>query len=316
MKKTEKEHAEWLKERLANETLLEELRKIQIAEYKRDKLARKKNFRRRNTERMRKKISAMDMAKLEELISLEHRRAEHHAYVTNPRVKDNEFGAHLIKELLRERMLKSPDFKMTDKKYQKFAQLNNSFMETYKLAKAEAKAIEKTLKESKQNNPANPLLKTVNEPWFRINIIIKPVFFHWDKLYNRRTDYEWLQKNKELENKYKLYEALEWAFERYDLWEFEGDQDHSFIFEHNENEKEWDDKDPDGNLGPTNWAFEWIPHDSKYYWKNRFCYVMHRLGAHTNIFTLDDILEIKRLEVSFKIEFGEIPVKHNSSEAT
>jgi len=29
---------------------------------------------------------------------------------------------------------------------------------------------------------------------------------------------------------------------------------------------------------------------------------MHRLGAHTNIFTLDDILEIKYLDVEFQID--------------
>ncbi|MCL2283487.1 MAG: hypothetical protein FWC26_09245 [Fibromonadales bacterium] len=299
MTEAEKQHAQWLKEYEANLTLLEELRKIQIAEYKRDKnydweKAIKKNRWPWETKgRIKEKVSAMGMAKLEELISLEYNKAYHHATVKNPCIDDDEFGTHLIYRLLWERKHKNPhpyDFKMTDKKYKKFIQINNAFMETYKLAKAEAKAIETTLKKCGKSN-------------FRIDIILKPVFFYWDKLYDRRRDSEWLRKNKDLEIKYNLYEALEWAFERYCLWQLECDQRGSFCFEHDD-KNEWWEKDPDGNLGPTNWACEWISRDTKYYWMHRFCYVMHILGVHTDIMSLDDILEIKYLDVEFKINMG------------
>ena len=90
------------------------------------------------------------------------------------------------------------------------------------------------------------------------------------------------------------------------MWDFEARQNSPSYFEHKTNEQDpyWD-KDPNGNLGPENGAFEWIPPDSKYYWQNRLCYAMHCLATHTFL-TKKDILEIKRLEVEFRINFGEM----------
>ena len=270
----------------ANEVILEELRKIHDAQYK-------DNYDWNNNE-LSEKVSAMDMTKLEALIRQEQSS-----------VKYNDRGAGLLDDLLCERRFRSPrrdDFRMTDKKYQKFVQLNDAFMEAYKLAKAEAEAIVAMLKKRKKTDTANPLLKDMDNN-FRIEIIITPVFYHWNSVFCRRENDEWRMKNKQLAAKYNFYEALEWAFEKFHLYEIECDQCGSFEFEYDE-EKNWHDKDPDGNLGPTNWAFGWIPWDSKYFWKHRFCYIMHILGNHSFL-TLDDILKIKRINVKFKIDFGD-----------
>jgi len=314
MTKAEKEHAQRLKERYANLDILSELRKSQISEYKRRDQAKgntKRSYQ-RFSNLLKTKVSAMNTAKLEELIALE----QSNLYDATEHLRDeSEYGTGLMSTLLWERKCKYPhpcDFKMTDKKYQKFVQLNDSFMEAYSLAKEQAKAISKLLKRRKKSNPSNPLLKEFDD-FCRLDIIIRPVFYDWDELNEKRSDNKWRRKNQKLEEKYKFYEALEWAFEKIYWFEIECSQYWSSNFEHNERKKEWFDKDPDGNLGPTNWAFEWIPHDSKYYWKRRLIYIMHVLADHTFL-TLEDILEIKRLEISFKIRFGEIPVKHNSSQ--
>jgi len=233
---------------IAYDRELDELRKIHHAQYE-------ESYDWSNNE-LTEKLVEMDMAKLEALISHEKLSVEH-----------NKYGADFMCDLLWERKFKyhrKPDFRMTDKKYQKFVQLNDAFMEAYKLAKAEAVEISKMLEKRKKNDTENPLLKKMDDAFY-IDIIISPVFYDWDKLFFIREDCEWQMKHKKLADKYNFYEALEWAFKKDCLSKIECDQYKSFHFEQNEEEKDWFDKDPEGNLGSTNWAFEWIPSDSKYY---------------------------------------------------
>ena len=280
---------EELQEYRANEAVLDELREIQNAEDE------------SSGEKLSEKVSAMDMTKLEALISQEK---------DNIDKKTSQYGTDLMDALLWERHLRSPrrsDFRMTDKKYEKFVQINDAFVEAYKLAKEEAEEIVKMLRKRKKNNPSNPLLKEVRDDFY-IDIFISPVFYDWDSLFFRRDNLEWRMKNKQLAAKYDFYEALEWVFEKCCLWEIKCCQDGSSHFEQKEKEEEWWDKDPDGNLGPTNWAFNWIPPESKYYWKRRFYYIMHVLADHTFL-TMEDILKINRVKVEFKIYFGDIKNK-------
>ena len=166
---------EWYVERRANEAILKEFRKIQIAEYKHYEKRKdefndnwRKGIRKFNKnyffkkDRISEKISAMDLEKLEKLISMEQTLINDIEKSKSPFTKENELGSHLLYKLLYERKMKIADisFKWTDKKYQKFVQLNNSLMESYKLAKEEAQAIHKLLRKRKSNSP---LLKNVDD---------------------------------------------------------------------------------------------------------------------------------------------------------
>ncbi|MDR0516607.1 MAG: hypothetical protein LBH25_06130 [Fibromonadaceae bacterium] len=311
---------EWFIERDENAAILDELRKIRIAEYKRKeqlskrrrdnraKGIKEKIIRREGRDRIKEKISAMDMAKVEKLIAREYEIVESkERHFKAKHENDDKFGTDLIYKLFDERCRKSSAFKMTDKKYKKFVQIDNFFVETYKLAKAEALAISKMLRKHSKSKPGNPLLKEVDDR-FSIDIYLRPVFFDWDRLYNRREDWDWKEKNIDLENKYRFYEALEWAFERYySTWEYKCDQFWAPQFKEGEKGACTTEKDQDGNNGPLNWALEWISRDSKYYWKHRFHYIMHILAVHTFL-TLEDILKIKRINIEFKINFGEISI--------
>jgi len=296
----------WLAERKANKTILDEFRKIQTNAFKLSEKQdyefnvnwekgirpKAKKIRFLKKDKIREKTDKISLKKLEELIALEQEQIRHKAEHSHPHDKENKYGNHLIYKLLHERnhRLWQKKFNWTDKRYQKLVQLNDSFMEAYKCAKAEAKTILNTLKKHKSKNRQNMLLKQVDE-YLDVDIRIIPIFCDWDK-YSTNA----IMNNPKL----RFYEALEEAFERYNPHMLNGNQNWSSSFEHGR-EKGDKEKAPDGTTGPTNWAFEWMPHDSKYYWRHRFCYVMHWLACHTFL-SLEDILEIKHLYVKFEIK--------------